>query len=101
MVFAQTAPPRRGFTLIELLVVMGIIAAFQVFTSAFVLFGATSGPDESALFYSFYLYRKAFEQFQVGYGSALAWILFICLSVFTFVQFRASRSWVFYSGEVR
>jgi ABC-type sugar transport system permease subunit len=37
----------------------------------------------------------------MGYGATLAWILFIALSVFTFTQFRASRSWVFYSGEVR
>src|SRR5262249_51390563 len=51
--------------------VMGIIGAFQVFTSAFVLLAGSAGPDDAALFYSFYLYRKAFEQFQVGYGSAL------------------------------
>ena len=37
----------------------------------------------------------------MGYGSTLAWILFIILSVFTYLQFRASRSWVYYAGEAR
>ena len=37
----------------------------------------------------------------MGYGSTLAWIMFIALSVFTYVQFRASRDWVYYAGERR
>lgn len=79
--------------------VMGIIGAFQVFTSAFVLFGGTAGPEDAALFYSFYLYRKAFEQFQVGYGSALAWILFVIILFFTALVFRSSSLWVYYEGQ--
>lgn len=79
--------------------VMGIIGAFQVFTSAFVLFGGGSGPEDSALFYSFYLYRKAFEQFQIGYGSALAWILFVIILAFTAIVFRSSSFWVYYEGQ--
>lgn len=79
--------------------VMGIIGAFQVFSSAFVLFGGGAGPDDSALFYSFYLYRKAFEQFQIGYGSALAWVLFVIILLFTAVVFRSSSLWVYYEGE--
>ena len=84
--------------------VMGVIGAFQVFTSAFVLFGGGSGPEDSALFYSFYLYRKAFEQFQIGYGSALAWILFVIVLCLTALIFRFSSFWVYYEGtreEVR
>lgn len=79
--------------------VMGIIGSFQVFTSAFVLFGGGTGPDDSALFYGFYLYRKAFEQFQIGYGSALAWILFAIILVFTALVFRSSQFWVYYEGQ--
>jgi len=79
--------------------VMGIIGAFQVFTSAFVLFGGGAGPEDSALFYSFYLYRKAFEQFQIGYGSALAWILFVIILFFTLLVFRSSSLWVYYEGQ--
>ena len=79
--------------------VMGVIGAFQVFTSAFVLFGGGSGPEESALFYSFYLYRKAFEQFQIGYGSALAWILFVIILALTALIFRSSSFWVYYESR--
>ena len=79
--------------------VMGIIGAFQVFTTAFVMFGGGGGPDDAALFYGLYLYRKAFEQFQVGYGSALAWILFVVILVFTALVFRSSSFWVYYEGR--
>jgi multiple sugar transport system permease protein len=79
--------------------VMGVIGAFQVFTSAFVLFGGSAGPEDSALFYSYYLYRKAFEQFQIGYGSALAWILFVIILLFTLLVFRSSSFWVYYEGQ--
>jgi multiple sugar transport system permease protein len=79
--------------------VMGLIGAFQVFTSAFVLFGGGTGPEDSALFYSYYLYRKAFEQFQVGYGSALAWILFVIILLCTLVIFKSSSFWVYYEGQ--
>jgi multiple sugar transport system permease protein len=79
--------------------VMGIIGAFQVFTSAFVLFGGGAGPEDAALFYSFYLYRKAFEQFQIGYGSALAWILFVILLGCTLLVFKSSSLWVYYEGQ--
>jgi multiple sugar transport system permease protein len=79
--------------------VMGINGAFKVFTSAFVLFGGGAGPEDAALFYSFYLYRKAFEQFQIGYGSALAWILFLIILGCTLLVFRSSSLWVYYEGQ--
>src|SRR5205085_4944949 len=78
--------------------VMGIIGAFQVFTSAFVLFGGGAGPEDSALFYAFYLYRKAFKQFHIGYGSALAWILCVIILSFTLLVFRSSNLWVYYES---
>lgn len=79
--------------------VMGIIGTFQVFGSAFVLFGSTGGPQQSALFYGLYLYRKAFEQFDIGLGAALAWILFIIILAFTLMIFRSSSLWVYYEGS--
>lgn len=78
--------------------VMSVIGSFQVFTSVFVLFGGGAGPEDSALFYSFYLYRKAFEQFQVGYASALAWILFALILGLTLLIFRSSPFWVHYEA---
>lgn len=76
--------------------VLGIIGSFQVFTSAFLL--TNGGPQNSTLFMVLYLYRLAFEQFKMGYASALAWLLFVIILVFTLIQLRLSKSWVYYEG---
>ncbi|MCR4401242.1 MAG: sugar ABC transporter permease [Firmicutes bacterium] len=80
-------------------IVMGIIGSFQVFTQSYVM--TQGGPLNSTLFYVLYLYRTAFEFFQMGYASALAWILFVILVSFTFLQLRLSRRWVYYEGDFR
>ena len=59
--------------------VLSIIATFQTFTSAFV--ATNGGPLDSTLFFVLYLYRKAFQEFQMGYASALAWVLFLIILV--------------------
>jgi oligogalacturonide transport system permease protein len=61
--------------------------------------GTKGGPAYATWLYGLHIYRTSFEFFDMGYGSTLAWILFILLSAFTYVQFRASRSWVYYAGE--
>jgi len=58
------------------------------------------GPLNSTLFYNLYLYNKAFDDFDMGYASALAWLLFILAGIITLIQFRVSRKWVYYSGGV-
>jgi multiple sugar transport system permease protein len=77
--------------------VMGIIGSFQVFTSAYVM--TEGGPNEATLFYVLYLYQKAFEQFQMGYASAMAWILFAIVLALTLLVLRSARRWVYYEGE--
>jgi len=79
--------------------ILAIIGAFQVFTQSYII--TSGGPENATLFYVLYLYRMAFENFQMGYASALAWVLFVIILVFTFVQFRLSERWVFYEGAVR
>jgi multiple sugar transport system permease protein len=79
--------------------VLACIAAVQTFEVAFV--GTRGGPAYATWIYGLHIYRTTFEYFDMGYGSTLAWILFIALSVFTYFQFRASRNWVYYAGEVR
>lgn len=79
--------------------ILGIIGAFQVFTQAFVM--TNGGPNNATLFYMLYLYRNAFEQLRMGYASALAWVLFIILFIFTFIQFKNSGKWVHYDGDVK
>ncbi|MBM3458138.1 MAG: sugar ABC transporter permease [Armatimonadetes bacterium] len=77
--------------------VMGIIGSFQTFTQAFVM--TNGGPQDATLFYVLYLYQKAFQQFQMGYASAMAWILFVIVMTLTLSLLRGSRRWVYYEGE--
>lgn len=77
--------------------VMGIIGSFQVFTQAYLM--TQGGPDNATLFYVLYLYRKAFEDFEMGYASALAWILFTIIMALTLVVLKSSKFWVYYEGE--
>jgi len=77
--------------------VLGVIGSFQTFTQAYVMTGG--GPVDSTLFYALYLYRNAFKLLQMGYASAMAWVLLIMILVLTWLQFRLGRSWVYYEGE--
>lgn len=78
---------------------MGTIYAFQSFTGAFVISGGTGGPVDSTLFYTLYLYEKGFRQLQMGYASAMAWVLLAVLAVITGILFASSKRWVFYGEE--
>ncbi len=77
--------------------VLGIINAFQMFTSAFVI--TTGGPANSTYMYVLFLYEKAFKQYQMGYASALAWILLVIIGLFTLINFMVSKYWVHYEAE--
>ncbi len=77
--------------------ILGVIGAFQVFTSAYVMTGG--GPNNASLFYALYLFRNAFEYFKLGKASAMAWVLFVILLVLTAIQFGVSKRWVYYEGE--
>jgi multiple sugar transport system permease protein len=74
--------------------IFGIILTFQTFTNAFV--ATNGGPLDSTLFYVLYLYRKAFEHLQMGYASAMAWVLFLIVLGCTLLIFMTSGKWVFY-----
>jgi multiple sugar transport system permease protein len=76
--------------------VLSVISTFQTFTSAFV--ATDGGPLDSTLFYVLYLFRQAFQFFNMGYASALAWILFLIILVLTLLIVRSSDRWVYYEG---
>lgn len=78
---------------------MSLISSLQVFTQGFVMFDKDGGPRNSALFYIMYLFKQGFEYFRMGYASALAWLLFIVISVVTVIQFKLAKRWVFYETE--
>lgn len=77
--------------------ILGIIGSFQTFTSAFII--TKGGPVNSTYVYAMFLYEKAFKHYQMGYASALAWILLAIVALLTMINFFASRYWVFYESE--
>jgi len=79
-------------------VVMSVIAAFQVFTNAFVM--TNGGPGNASLFYVLYLYRNAFQYGGMGYACALAWLLLVITLALVLIIFRSSPYWVYYEGEL-
>lgn len=81
--------------------VLEMIGAFQSFTSAYVVSGGRGGPIDSTLFFTLYLYDRAFTAFDMGYASAMAWFLLVVIAIVTALIFRSSRSWVHYSGDDR
>lgn len=84
--------------------VVGIIGTFQYFTEVYVLTsgltGGVGGPAKSTLFYNVYLYTTAFRYMNMGYASALAWVLFVIVLMLTLLVFRSSAAWVYYEGEI-
>ena len=77
--------------------VLGVIGALQVFTAAFVATGG--GPAYATWFYALHIYKQAFSYYSMGYASALAWVFLIVILALTWIQFVASRRWVYYAAE--
>jgi len=81
--------------------VMGLIGAFQYFTTVYVATGGSGSPARATLFYNLYLYQNAFKYFEMGYASTMAWILFVIVLLLTLLVFRSSQAWVYYEGQLR
>lgn len=77
-------------------IVMAFINAFQAFTPAYIVSGGTGAPLNSTLFYTLYLYIKAFGEFEMGYASAMAWVLLVIIAIVTGLLFLSAKLWVFY-----
>jgi multiple sugar transport system permease protein len=76
--------------------IIGVIGSFQTFTQAYIM---TEGrPANATLFYLLYLYKNAFTWFEMGYASALAWVLFLMILVCTLLLLYTSNRWVYYEG---
>jgi multiple sugar transport system permease protein len=85
-------------------VIIGVIDGFQYFTEAFVVSGGDLNlgqPQGSLLFYSTWLYQQGFQYTNMGYASALAWLLFVVVMICTVILIRTSNRWVFYQGGFR
>ncbi|WP_089772658.1 carbohydrate ABC transporter permease [Ruania alba] len=78
--------------------VLQLIGSFQAFTPAYIVSSGTGGPANSTLFYTLYLFQTGFQSFEMGYASALAWLLFVVIGIFTAINFVAARYWVHYEN---
>jgi multiple sugar transport system permease protein len=96
--FAITIPLLSPVILFNL--VMQIIYAFQAFTQAYIIGGGSGGVLNSTLFYTLHLYIQGWTYHEMGYASAMAWVLLLIIGVFTAIVFRTSGWWVSYgTGE--
>ncbi|MCR2806285.1 carbohydrate ABC transporter permease [Paenibacillus soyae] len=77
--------------------IMAVIGAFQMFTAAYVI--TRGGPMNSTMVYAVYLYERAFNRYQMGYASSLAWILLSMIAVIAGILALTSKYWVFYETE--
>ncbi len=91
-----TLPMISGVTFF--LATVSTISALGVFTQGYVMFDKDGGPQDSALFIVMYLFKRAFASgyFQMGYASAIAWMLFLIILAITVFQFKLSKRWVYY-----
>ncbi len=79
--------------------ILQTIGSFQTFTQAHVISGGTGGPVDSTLFYTLYVYQQGFRAFDMGYASALAWVLLLVIGAVTALHFILSKFWVFYGDD--
>lgn len=77
--------------------VIGLIGAFQVFTPVYLMTGG--GPGTSSMMMGLLIYREGFEEYNMGYASLLAWVMFLVVIVLTIIQFAVARRWVHYEGD--
>src|SRR5690606_13086488 len=77
------------------------IAAFQTFDQAYLLFwrDQNNAAPEASLFYAVYLFQQAFRQFNFGFASAMAWLMFVIIMIVTVIQVRVGNRLVFYEGQ--
>jgi len=77
-------------------VVMQTINGFQEFSGIFIVTGGTGGPARATYVYSILLYDQAFVNLNMGYASALSWVLFVIIIALSLIIFKTSNRWVYY-----
>jgi len=89
-------------------IVLGLALGLQVFTQAYIITGGTSGsgggvgmagPQNSLLFYVYWLYKAAFQFTQMGYAAALSWVLFVVSLILALLVFKWAKGWVHYEND--
>ncbi len=94
--FRITLPLLSPYILFNLII--GLITTFQIFTQAYIM-TPNGYPERSTYFYVYKLFDECFSFFRLGYGAAMAWVLFVILVVLTLINMTLSKKWVFYAGD--
>jgi multiple sugar transport system permease protein len=94
--FTITLPMLSPYILFNL--IMGLIGTFQIFTQAYIM-TPNGSPSHSTYFYVYKLFDECFSYFRLGYGAAMAWVLFIMVIVLTLLNMALSKKWVHYGGD--
>ena len=80
-------------------IVTSLIGGFQIFQEAYVMTeNGDGGPVNSLLFYNLHMWNNAFEMFNMGYASSMAWVLFVIVMVLTVINLKIGKKWVYYEG---
>ncbi len=96
--FSVTIPLLSPVILFNL--VIQLISAFQAFTQAYIIGGGRGGVLNSTLFYTLHMYIQGWAYHELGYASAMAWVLLLIIGLITAIVFRTSKLWVSYGvGE--
>ncbi|MHB9754931.1 carbohydrate ABC transporter permease [Streptomyces sp. BYX5S] len=82
-------------------VLLESIHSFQIFGSAYVVSNTFCGPADATLVYTCYLYQKGFQQSQMGFASAMAWMLLLAVALVTAVLFWSQKKWVHYEEDAK
>lgn len=90
--FSVTLPQLSPIIFFNL--ILQLVQAFQEFDGPYLVTGG--GPMKTTYLLPMYIYDSAFKMFEMGYSSALSWILFLLIMIFTAILFKTSKSWVFY-----
>ncbi|MFD1954765.1 carbohydrate ABC transporter permease [Paenibacillus thailandensis] len=95
--FSITIPMLTPIILFNL--IMQLISAFMTFVPAYIISKGEGGPLDGTLLYSLYLFKQAFVYFDMGFASAMAWVMLIIVGILTALVFASSRLWVHYESE--
>ncbi|OMF38281.1 ABC transporter permease [Paenibacillus sp. FSL H8-0548] len=79
--------------------IMQTIGAFMTFVPAYIISKGEGGPLDGTLLYSLYLFRQAFVYFDMGFASAMAWVMLIIIAILTGILFYTSKKWVHYESK--
>ena len=77
--------------------IMQLISSFMVFTQAFVITGG--GPNDATMYYALYVYKQGINSRNMGYASAMSWVMLVIMSAITIIVFKTSHHWVFNESE--